>query len=106
MSPEISVILPVYNGEKFLGQAIESILGQSFPDFELIIVNDGSGDNSENIILSYTDKRVVYLKNQENSGLVSSLNRGVSVAKGKYIARMDADDISLPDRFKLQKDFL
>jgi glycosyltransferase involved in cell wall biosynthesis len=101
--PEISVIMPVYNGGTFLNDAIDSILDQTFQDFEFIIINDGSTDKTEEIILSYTDPRIIYVKNPSNLRLIKTLNLGVKLAKGKYIARMDADDISLPTRLEMQK---
>ena len=104
--PSVSVILPVYNSEAFIEKAIQSVLGQSFFDFELIIINDGSTDQSEKIILSFTDARIVYLKNEKNFGLIYTLNKGIELAQGKYIARMDADDICLPDRLAKQTAFL
>jgi|GEM_PF-5229350 len=104
--PAISVILPVYNGEKYLREAVSSILNQTFNDFEFIIVNDASSDNSHTIIQSYSDDRIIYLQNSENQGLVGALNRGIRHATGKYIARMDQDDISMPNRLKLQYEFL
>lgn len=104
--PEISVIMPVYNGEGYLREAIESVLCQTFGDFELIIINDGSTDSSERIIKSFDDGRIVYLRNETNLKLISTLNRGVEVAKGNYIARMDADDRCMPDRFEKQIRFL
>jgi len=104
--PMISVIMPVYNGEKYIKEAIESVLSQTYTDFEFIIINDGSNDCSENIILSYEDNRIVYLKNQENLKLIKTLNKGVSLSKGKYIARMDADDICFPHRFEKQINYL
>lgn len=104
--PKISVVMPVYNGELYLREAIDSILGQTYTDFEFIIINDGSTDNTEEIINSYADSRIVYLKNEINSGIVYTLNRGLESAKGEYIARMDADDISLPSRFEKQIKFL
>ena len=99
----ISVILPVYNAEFYLKEAVESILNQTYTNFELIILNDGSSDNSLQIIeeLMKYDSRIV-LVNRENKGLVYTLNEGIKLAKGKYIARMDADDISLPNRFEKQ----
>lgn len=100
--PLISVILPVYNAENTLGEAIESILNQTFANFELILINDGSTDDSEKIVLSYEDKRIKYFSNERNKGLIYTLNRGLRLARGKYIARMDADDISLPTRFEKQ----
>lgn len=104
--PRISVIMPVFNGEKYLREAIDSIIQQSFIDWELIIINDGSNDNSENIIKSYTDTRICYYKNENNIGLIATLNKGIDRCKGKYIARMDADDISEKDRFNTQFTFL
>ncbi len=103
INPVVSVILPVYNGDKYLNDAVDSILNQSFKDFELIIIDDGSSDNSLSIAKEYENKdsRVV-LVSQENSGLVFALNKGISLAKGQYIARMDADDISLDSRFDEQ----
>jgi glycosyltransferase involved in cell wall biosynthesis len=105
-APAVSIILPAYNCEKFIGQAIESVLHQSFADFEFIIINDGSTDKTEMIILGYADPRIVYLKNPENKGLIFSLNRMIALAHGKYIARMDADDICHPQRIEKQKTFL
>jgi len=105
-NPAISVILPVHNGGAFLSEAVNSILNQSFTDFECLISNDGSTDQSAAIIESLTDCRVVKLSNEGNKGLIYTLNRGIELSKGTYIARMDADDISLPERFKLQKQFL
>jgi len=98
----ISVLLPVYNAESFLNEAIDSILAQSYKNFELLIINDGSTDSSEKIIQSYSDSRIVYIKNSRNIGLIKSLNKGIQQAKGKFIARMDADDVSMTDRFELQ----
>lgn len=106
MTPKISVILPVYNGERFLREAIESILNQTFKDFELILVNDGSTDRSEEIMKSYQDHRIVRLDNGENLGLSKSYNRAIERARGEYIARMDADDVSDPKRLERQLSFL
>lgn len=94
--------MPVYNGEKYLRLAIESILKQTYEDFEFLIINDGSRDRSEEIILSYNDSRIVYVKNEQNLGLIRTLNKGIDLAKGEYIARMDCDDISLSDRLEIQ----
>ena len=102
----ISVILPVYNSEKFLAAAIESILNQSYKSFELLIFNDGSTDGSAAIIEQYSDSRIVFVNSPENKGYLHWLNVGISASKGKYIARMDSDDIALPDRFELQIQFL
>ena len=104
--PVISVILPVYNAERFLREAIDSVLKQTFVDFEFIILNDGSTDKTEDIILSYKDPRIRYVKNEKNLKLIKTLNKGVDMARGKYIARMDADDISLPERFEKEVAYL
>lgn len=100
--PKVSVVMPVYNSEKFLRSAIESILNQTFSNFEFIIINDGSTDTSHKIISSYRDKRIKIIKNKKNIGLAKSLNKGIKIAKGEYIARMDADDISNPTRLEKQ----
>lgn len=106
-NPLISVVLPVYNGEKYLSEAIDSILKQTFTDFELIIINDGSTDASLVIAQQYqTEDERIILVSQENIGLVASLNKGIALSKGKYIARMDADDISLANRFYEQVNLL
>lgn len=94
--------MSVYNGEKYLREAIESILNQTFIDFEFIIVNDGSTDNSLKIIKNYSDERILIINNEKNIGLTKSLNKALKQAKGEYIARQDADDISLPNRFEKQ----
>ena len=104
-APQVSIILPVYNGTEFLDAAIESILNQSFTDFELIIIDDGSSDNSFEVIRSFHDHRV-RLYQQQNVGLAATLNRGIGLAQGKYIARQDQDDISFPDRLMKQVAFL
>ena len=104
--PQISVLMPVYNGEKFLREAIESILNQTYKDFEFLIINDGSTDRTREIIFSYNDSRIRYIENERNLKLIASLNKGLDLARGKYIARMDADDISMPDRLQKQFDFL
>ena len=99
---KISVILATYNGEKYLYKAIDSILNQTYSDFELIIVDDGSSDSTQRIIDDIKDNRIVYLRNKQNRGLPYSLNRGMKYARGEYIARMDDDDISLPTRLEEQ----
>jgi len=104
--PAVSVILPAYNCEKFIGKAIQSVLQQTFTDFELIIINDGSTDNTESIIHEFGDQRIVYLKNSSNQGLVYTLNKAIAHANGKYTARMDADDICLRERLAKQQTFL
>jgi glycosyltransferase involved in cell wall biosynthesis len=102
----VTVLMPVYNGQSFLRAAIDSILNQTYTHIELLIINDGSLDDSEKIIQSYKDERIVYVKNDRNIGLIETLNKGLLFAKGKYIARMDADDISLPNRLEKQVCFL
>ena len=102
---KISVVMSVYNGERFLRSAIESILSQTLREFEFIIINDGSSDSSEAIIKSYKDDRIKLI-NQSNRGLAFALNKGIRLSKGKYIARMDDDDISLPERLGIQYEFL
>jgi glycosyltransferase involved in cell wall biosynthesis len=104
--PLISVIMPVYNAEKFLKEAIDSILNQTITDFEFIILNDGSIDSSWDIISSYTDPRIKLMHDVVNLGYCARLNEGLRAASGKYIARMDSDDISLPTRFAKQLNFL
>ena len=100
--PKVSVIMSVYNGEKYLREAINGILNQTFTDFEFIIVNDGSTDNSLKIIQSYDDERIGIINNKKNIGLTKSLNKALKQARGEYIARQDADDVSLPNRFEEQ----
>lgn len=104
--PKISVILPVFNCEKYVAFAIKSILDQSESDFELIIINDASRDGSEAVISRFADHRIRYLCNETNLGLIGTLNRGMRESKGCYIARMDSDDFSLKDRLKRQASFL
>jgi glycosyltransferase involved in cell wall biosynthesis len=107
-APTLSVILPVHNGERYLQEAVESVLNQTFTDFEFIIIDDGSTDKTWEILIEYTgrDQRIALVQNQENIGLTKSLNKGLSLARGKYIARQDADDVSLPERLERQVDFL
>ena len=102
---KVTVLMPAYNVEKYIGESIDSILRQSFTDFELVIVNDCSSDDTEAVIRSYSDPRIVLI-NQSNQGISAALNAGLLVAKGKYIARMDSDDICVPERLQLQYDFL
>jgi len=108
MKPIISVIMPVYNGQKYVGEAIESILSQTYKNFEFIIIDDGSNDGTTDILKHYhkNDKRIIILQNQENKGVAYSRNKGIATAQGKYIAVMDSDDISVDTRFDLEIDFL
>lgn len=105
-TPLVSVVMPVYNAEKYVASAITSILQQTYTYFEFIIIDDGSTDNTLTIVNSFKDKRIKVFKNQLNSGVVATLNRGLDLAQGKYIARIDADDIALPNRLQKQVDFL
>lgn len=102
-TPAVSVVLPVYNGEAYIREAVESILAQTFGDFELIVINDGSKDRSGEILreLAARDPRVVLVE-RPNAGLVTTLNEGIARARGEFIARMDADDVARPERFALQ----
>jgi len=93
LKPTISVLMPVYNGELFLKETIESVLAQSFTDFEYIIIDDCSSDLSSEIILSYKDPRIKFFSNKNNIGQTKTLNKGISIALGKYIARIDQDDL-------------
>jgi glycosyltransferase involved in cell wall biosynthesis len=106
MSPKVSVVMSVFNGEVYLAEAIDSILNQTFSDFEFIIVDDGSTDSSANIIQLFTDSRIQLISLDKNMGLASALNHGVNQAQGQYIARMDSDDISLPSRFQEQVNYM
>jgi len=102
----VTVLMPVFNGERFLQEAIESILQQTHRDFELLIINDGSTDRSRDIILTFDDPRITLVENSENIGLAATLNVGLGLAKYELIARQDADDLSLPERLARQVDFL
>ncbi len=101
-NPLVTVLMPVYNAAAYLSASIESILNQTFTDFEFLIINDGSTDNSELIIKRYQDSRIRYYKNATNQKLIETLNKGLTLAKGVFIARMDADDIALPERLERQ----
>ncbi|MFI5451275.1 glycosyltransferase family 2 protein [Pedobacter sp. UC225_61] len=103
---EVTVLMPVFNSELYLRESISSILNQSFTNFELIIINDGSTDASDKIIRSFNDNRINYVNNLSNKGIVSVLNEGLDLSKGKYIARMDADDIATAHRLETQVQFL
>ena len=98
--------MPAYNAEKYINEAIDSILAQTFTDFEFIIIDDGSTDSTCAIVESYSDSRIRFFKNEHNLGVAATLNRGLDLARGEYIARMDADDISLPTRFEKQAAYM
>lgn len=102
----ISVIMPVYNTQSFIADSLISILNQSYPHFELIIIDDASNDKTINVINKFSDHRIKLLKNKKHSGVAKSLNQALKVARGSYIARMDADDIALPERFNIQIQYL
>ena len=105
--PLISVIMPVYNTPcEYLVEAVQSVLNQTYKNFELIIIDDGSDTKTKAVLKSFNDRRIVILTNEKNMGLVYTRNRGLEVAMGEYIACMDSDDISLPARFKKQIEFL
>jgi len=105
-TPKVTVLMPVYNGERHLHEAIESILAQTFGNFEFLVINDGSTDDSVEIITSYRDHRIVLAHNDGNLGLIATLNRGLDLARGEYLARMDCDDRSRPERLARQVAYL
>lgn len=102
----VSVLMPVFNAEKYLAEAIESIINQSYSNFELVICNDGSTDSSNTIIEKFKDNRIVYIKNEKNLGIIATRNKLLTLAQGEFIAIMDSDDISLPKRLEHQVNFL
>lgn len=104
--PKVSVIMAVFNGEKYLTESINSILKQTYSDFEFIIIDDSSTDQSQTIIKSFRDQRIRFFKNQTNRGLPYSLNRGIKISQGTYLVRMDQDDISFPKRIEAQVRFM
>ena len=106
MSPLVSILMPVFKTAPYLRVAVDSLLSQTFTDFELIVLNDCSPDNAEEILDTYDDVRIVRYKGVKNVGLSNVLNVGIEMARGKYIARMDSDDISLPNRLQIQVDYL
>lgn len=103
---KVSVIMPAFNAEKYISKAIESILKQTYTNFEFIIINDGSTDKTAEIVKSYDDDRIIFLENKENKGIVYTLNKGLEISKGTYIVRMDADDISFENRIEKQVEFM
>lgn len=104
--PLVSVVMSVYNGERYLREAIESTLKQTFKDFEFLIINDGSTDSTVEILKGYKDPRIKIINNKKNIGLTKSLNKGLRIARGEYIARQDADDVSAPERLEKEINFL
>ena len=105
-TPWVSVLMPVYNTAPYLREAMDSMLSQTFTDFELIVLDDCSPDNAEEILATYSDSRIVRYKGEKNVGLSNVLNTGIDMARGKYIARMDSDDISMPNRLRVQVDYM
>jgi len=103
--PKVSVVMPVFNAEDFVATALTSVLSQTFSDFEFVIVDDGSTDASCDIVNAHSDPRIVFVR-QEHHGIAAALNRGLELATGELVARQDADDVSLPERFACQVDFL
>jgi len=106
VTPLVTVLLPCYNAEQYIADCIESVLDQTWHKFELIVIDDGSSDRTTDIIRSYKDNRIVLVRNDKNEGIVQSLNTGIKIAKGKYIARIDADDMMHADRLDKQVRFL
>jgi len=104
--PVVTVLMPAFNAQDHIEEAIKSILEQSFSDFELIVVNDGSTDTTEAKVRQFLDERIVLINNLNNKGLVAALNEGLSIARGRFIARMDADDISCLDRLRQQVELM
>ncbi|MDR0798157.1 MAG: glycosyltransferase [Dysgonamonadaceae bacterium] len=105
-NPKISVLMSVYNNDRYLKEAVDSILNQTFADFELLVADDASTDTSATILAQYDDPRIQVITNENNRGLTHNLNVLLSQSRGKYIARMDADDVALPQRFRRQYDYL
>ncbi len=105
-NPLCSIVMSVYNGNGFLSNAIDSILQQTYKNFEFIIINDASTDHSLKTIQAYNDNRIIIINNDKNIFLAASLNKGIKISKGKYIVRMDADDISMPDRLEKQVKYM
>jgi glycosyltransferase involved in cell wall biosynthesis len=105
MKREVTVLMPVYNASKYLAEAIESILNQTFTNFEFLIIDDGSSDRSAEIINSYSDPRIRLVTNEKNLGISETLNKGIELAQTELVARMDADDISYPERIEKQLEY-
>lgn len=104
--PRVSVVLPVKNGQQFVGEAISSVLCQTFKDFELLVIDDGSSDETLSICASFEDSRIRIISNDKTPGIVGALNLGIGLARGEYIARIDSDDLAEPQRFQIQVDVL
>lgn len=105
-SPLVSVIMPAHNAEKYIRESINSILQQTYSNYELIIINDGSSDSTEEVIMEFQDERIILVNNSENLGVAKSLNKGLRIANGKYIMRLDSDDLAYPYRMEKQVQYL
>lgn len=105
-TPKVSVVMPVFNREKYVADAVNSILAQTFTDFEFIIIDDGSADTTFDVLSSFIDERIKLIRFKENQGNYAARNKGMEMARGKYICVMDSDDISLPNRLRKQYDFM
>jgi glycosyltransferase involved in cell wall biosynthesis len=105
-SADVSVLLPAYNGQRSIERAINSILSQTLSDFQLVIVDDGSSDETWKVVQSFDDPRILALRHEANAGLVQALSTGLRHCKGRFIARHDQDDVSMPDRLSVQREFL
>lgn len=106
MNPAVTVLMPVYNGEKYLKDTIESVLSQTFLDYEFLIIDDCSTDHSERIIEEYNDTKIRFFRNEKNLGQTKTLNKGIKLARGNFIARCDQDDINYPTRLSMQYEYL
>ena len=106
MTPAVSILMPIFKTAPFLREAMDSMLSQTFTDFELIVLDDCSPDNADEILDEYKDPRIVRYRGEKNAGLANVLNVGMQMARGKYIARMDSDDLSVPNRLEVQVDYL
>src|ERR1043166_6550036 len=105
-APRVTIAMPVFNAGKYLRSAVESILSQSYKDFILLVINDGSSDDSDEVMRSFSDPRIEYHRNDTNIGLVKTLNKAIMLTRTEYFARMDADDIALPERLQVQLNFM
>ena len=104
--PLVTISMPAFNSERYIAEAIESVLAQTYTNFELIIVDDGSTDGTREIINRYQDPRIIKIFSEKNQGLIATRNKIASIARGKYLALLDADDRAFPERLQLQVDFL
>lgn len=103
---KVSVIMPAYNSGKYIGEAIDSLIAQTFEDWELVVINDGSKDNTASVVRGFDDKRIKFIDHKNNYGFIPTLNYAIAISSGEYIARLDDDDINYPERFEKQVAFL